>query len=317
MDVHSTMARRRKTKTTSSRPKLGSRFKLGLSWFKSLDKHTWQRSSVGLLWLFTVTIVILAWILGVPRLEAFASNRELVSPHEVTIRFVNPPQWIKGPLGDSLLRTATMQIGGDPLRRDDLVAVRQALIDTGWFYSVDQVRRVQSDLVEITAAFVHPYTLIRDGSGYHLIDVEGKLLPKSYGPGDDLPMVYDSQRDATVSMIAISGAHFKRPPVGKSWDGADVSAGLKLLQLIDRQPWRHQIIEVDVSQFLKDGPIKLRTDRGSVILWGGPPGEEAALELLAAGKIQRLNLLYANHGRIDGNRVGELDITGEKVAVAR
>lgn len=290
---------------------------MNLSWLKFIDKHLLLRSGVGMLWILSLAMVIVVWVLCVPQMQAFASSRAQVNPHEVTIRFVDPPQWIKGPLGDSLLRTATMQIGGDPLMRNDLVAVRQALVETGWFDSVDQVRRSQPDLVEITARFVNPYTLIRDGSGYHLIDLEGKLLPKSYGPGDDLPMMYDSRRAATVPMIAISGAHFKRPAVGQRWDGADISAGLKLLQLIDRQDWRHQIIEVDVSQFLKDGPIRLRTDLDSVILWGGAPGEEAALELLAAGKIQRLNLLYANHGRIDGNRPGELDITGEKVAVSR
>jgi len=311
------MARRRKTRSTASKPRIGSRFKFNLSWIKSPDKHVLQRSGVGLAWLMMIAAIVVAWTLGVPKLQAFASLRESVKAHDVTIRFVNPPQWIKGPLGDSLLRTATMQIGGDPLVRDDLVAIRQSLLDTGWFDTIDQVCRVQSDLVEITASFVQPYTLIRDGNGYHLIDVAGKLLPKSYGPGDDLPMMYDSQRGGTVPMIAISGAHFKRPGVGLPWDGADVSAGLKLLQLIDRQPWRRQIMEVDVSQVLQDGPIKLRTDTGSMIVWGGSPGEEAALELLAAGKIQRLNLLFANHGRIDGNRSGELDITGEKVAVAR
>lgn len=311
------MARRRKSRSSASRPRSGSRFKLNLSWITIPDKHTLQRSGVGLAWVMVVAAVVIAWVLGVPKLQAFASQREFIDPHDVTIRFVNAPAWIKGPLGDSLLRTATMQIGGDPLVRDDLIAIRQSLLDTGWFDSIDQVRRAQSDLVEITARFVQPYTLIRDGGGYHLIDITGKLLPKSYGPGDDLPMMYDSTRGSTVPMIAISGAHFRRPAVGKTWDGADVSAGLKLLQLIDRQPWRHQVIEIDVSLFLKDGPIKLRTDTGSMIVWGGPPGEEAALELLAAGKIQRLNLLYANHGRIDGRRSGELDITGEKVAVAR
>ncbi len=312
------MSRRRKTKTnTKSARRFWPHVNFNLGWMKTPGWLTLKRSAMGTAWIAGLVAIGAAWILGVPKLEAFASQHQQVNPHEVTIRFINPPPWIKGALADSLLRTATMQIGSDPLGRDDLVAVRQSLLDTGWFDSVDQVRRTSPDLIEIDAKFVQPYTLIRDSSGHHLVDGAGKLLPKSYGPNDDLPVMQDPKTGQSLPMIAISGAHFKRPGVGKAWEGADVAAGLKLMQLIDHQPWRHQIAEIDVATVLRDGMIRLRTTTSSVILWGGPPGEEAALELLAEGKIERLNLLYQNHGRIDGGRPGELDITGEKVAVAR
>ena len=312
------MSRRRKSKSRStSKPRITHRFQALLARVKPTDWHIIKRSGVGVAWIACVAAVALAWSLGVPQLQAFASRQVTVNPHHVTVRFVDPPQWIKGPLADNLLRTAAMQVGGDPLVRDDLVAIRQALIDTGWFDSINQVERTEPDLIEIDAQFVRPYTLIHDGEGHHLIDGDGKLLPKSYGPDDKLPVMLDPRSGQSVPMIAISGVHFDRPTIGRRWDGADVTSGLKLMQLLDRQPWRHQITEIDVAAFLSDGPIRLITDKGSVILWGGPPGEESALELLADGKLQRLNLLFQNYGRIDGNRGGELDITGEKVAVAR
>jgi hypothetical protein len=206
------------------------------------------------------------------------------------------------------MRTAQSNLRGDPLVRADLVAVRHNLLATGWFDSIDQVRRADEDVVEISATFVQPYTLIRDHAGDHLIDFRGKLLPKSYDRG----------ARTQFHFITITGAHFDRPQSpGMQWEGADVAAGLKLAQVLDRQPWREQVREIDVSQCLKDGPIRLRTDAGCTIIWGGAPGEEPALEVLADGKIQRLNYLYERSGRIDAHQSAELDITGEKVVVTR
>jgi hypothetical protein len=311
------MARRRKNKANGSARPRRNPIRLNFSWIKMPNRFVLNRALLGCAWVITAGGLFAAWTMGVPRLEASASERASVSPNEVIIRFVNAPPWINGTLGDSLLRTATMHVGGDPLRRDDLAAIRDSLMTTGWFDSINQVRRIEADLVEIDAALVQPYTLIRDKSAFHLVDLAGKLLPKSYGLDDDLPAMLDSRTGLTVPMIAITGVHFKRPAVGQPWEGGDVNAGLKVLRILHHQPWRHQIVEVDVSQYLKDGPIRLRTDTGTVIVWGGPPGDEAALELLADGKIERLNLLYTNHGRVDAGRSGELDITGEKVAVAR
>lgn len=311
------MARRRKNSSGGGTSPRRNPITWLISTVKIPGTHVLQRAGIGVAWLAVICGTIAAWVPGVPRLEALASARSAVDPHEVVIKFINAPQWINGPLGDSLLRTASLQVGGDPMQRDDLVAIRAALMSTGWFDTIHQVRRVEPDLVEIDATLVRPYTLIRDGSGYHLVDMTGRLLPKSYSPSDELPAMLDARTGLTVPMIAISGVHFERPLVGQAWEGGDVVAGLKLLNVLHLQPWRHQIVEIDVSEVLNDGPIRLRTDSDCLIVWGGAPGSEAALELMAEGKIERLNLLYRNHGRVDAGRSGELDITGEKVAVVR
>lgn len=311
------MSRRRKSSSSSSKRRLLPKLSLSFAWAQSIRWPFVKRGAIVAVWLIGGGAVAASWIMGVPKLEAFASARHGVPPHEVVVRFKHPPQWIKGSLADHLLRTASIQISGDPLKRDDLVTMRQALVDTGWFDSIDQVRRTAPDMIEIEAQFVRPYTIIRDAAGHHLVDSSGKLLPKSYRRNDDLPVMHDARTGQTLPMIAISGGHFKRPAIGTVWEGADIAAGLKLMHVIDQQPWRHQIAEIDVSSVVRDGLIRLRTMSSSVILWGSAPGEEAALELPAEGKLQRLALLYQNHGRIDGGRTGELDITCEKVAVAR
>ena len=256
-------------------------------------------------WLATAAGIGAAWIFGVPRLEAFASQHNTVEAHEVTIRFVNPPQ-MPVELSNMLLRTASAQINGDPMRRDDLVAVRQALMDTGWFDGIDQVRRVSNDVVEINARFVRPFALIRDHEGDHLVDASGKLLPMTF------------ERGAHTRFVAISGVYFNRPQrPGMQWEGTDVAAGIRLLQLINQQVWRQQVAEINVAGYLHDAPIKLRTDQECQIVWGGAPGEEPALEELAAGKIQRLNYLNQQYSRIDAGQHGEIDITDQRLVMAR
>jgi len=307
------MTRRRKKKSIrtvrpKAKPRLFSNFKLSALRFAVPRWHIIRQSGLALAWLALASGVVLAWVLGVPQLQAFASQRNFVDPQNITITFLNAPMWVNGDLANSLRRTAAMQLNGDPLQRRDLADMRNALLETGWFDSIEQIRRVREDLVEITAQFVTPFAVIRDDKGDHLVDPGGKLLPKNY------------QRGARTNFIAIGGAHFPRPQrPGMQWEGADVIAGIKLVQLIEQQPWRSQVAEIDVSSYLKDGPIKLRTDTQTTIVWGGPPGEEPALEVLAGGKLQRLNFLYEKYRRIDGSQPagGELDITGEKAVVAR
>lgn len=295
------MPRRRKT-TTKAKPRRLPRISLG--WLK-LPEVPAVRSGARLsVWLGAIGLVVAAWIVGVPRLQAYASLARRADA--IQVRFVDPPPWFRGDLASMLNRTALQNLSGDPLRRRDLVAIRQALLDTGWFDDIEQVRRVREDLVEVEARFVRPFAVIRDTEGDHLVDAMGKLLPKRYAFGEN------------PNFIAIEGAYFPRPQrPGQVWEGADVAAGLTLIRRFNTHPWRGQLKSIDVAGCLKGAAIKLNTDAKSVIVWGGAPGGEEPLELLAEGKIQRLNFLYQNHGRIDGRHPGEVDITSERAVVTR
>jgi len=292
-----------------------SRSRAATGWLHRINWHVMRQTCVGLAWVLAVGGIITAWAMGVPRLQAFASQRANVN--QVTVKFVNPPPWFNGELQESLTMTAELQLqSGDPLRRDELLAVKDALLNTRWFDSILQVRRAKMDVVEIEAKFVRPYAVIRDRSGYHLVDDQGKLLPKFWKLTEQ-PARRDAQTNQKRPIIAITGPRFDRPSLGETWEGSDVFAGLQLLQILDDQPWRDQIKEVDISGYLDDGPIRLRTDIGSVIVWGGAPGEEPALEILAEEKLRRLHFLYQNYQRVDCGQLGEWDITGEKTVVKR
>ena len=313
------MPRRRKGKSGSGKTRRAwklPRFRLSLRWLavalaavrSRLNAQSVRRLSAGLAWVAGIGILAAAWVFGVPRLQAFASQQRF--SRQVHVQFRNPPKWFKGDLAAHVAETAEMNLGGDPMRRDDLIVCRDALMQTGWFEDVRQVERLAPDLVEVDARFAHPYVVIRDADGDHLVDASGRLLPWRWPKGQS--------RDV-AGLIAITGAHFRRPrSPGQPWEGSDIVAALKLLRVIDQQPWRSQVAAIDVTGCVRGKPMKLQTDRDIMIIWGGAPGEEPALEVLAEGKLKRLEYLYRTYQRIDAGESGvEIDLTDQRYVPKR
>jgi hypothetical protein len=271
-----------------------------------------RRGLIAAMFLLLVAAIVGAWITSVPRLQAHAARNN--APDAVVVSFQNSPAWVRGELEHSLMATVQAQLAadpfigegiipGDPMDRDALVAVRNALIDTGWFEAVHQVRRVHAERIDIEATFADPYALIRWRERYYLIDSRGRLLPRPFDVDEA------SQLDHFISIV---GTRYAPPGfAGFEWDGEDVIAALSIMQVIDQQPWRHQVRRVDVAGYVdrRHQPIRLITDRGSTIIWGRPPGEEGAYESLTDRKLAFLNLHFNNHRHIDGGHNGEIDIT--------
>jgi hypothetical protein len=253
-------------------------------------------------WGLAAGLLVVAWALGVPRLEAYASDRQALGPVEV--RLLNAPPWMSGDLKASLILTAEEVIDPDPRNRQGLVVAREALLATGWFDEIPQVRRVNRELVEIDARFAHPFAVVRDpdGTADFLVDPRGKLLPRAFPAG------------RAEHFTAIVGVGFNRPAgPGQVWQGTDVAAALDILQLISRRPWRGQVAEIDMSSYLDRDAIRLVTDRGCVILWGRAPGEERGGEVSAEQKLSYLDYHQEHYGHIDRGFLQEIDITGDVV----
>ena len=215
--------------------------------------------------------------------------------------------WVDGDLHALLEVTAQRHLSGDVMRRADLIDAADALMNLGWFKEIEQVRRVRADLVHVQARFVRPFAVIRDGEGDHLVDPTGRLLPRSWPDEPDEP-----ENTARVRRIVITGAHFDRPQrPGVQWDGADVTAALRLLRLIDDKPWRDQITAIDAERYLTDQTLIIVTDIGSRIIWGSAPGEEQALEVSTRRKLTYLDEALRRFQRIDCGYVGELKFLQE------
>ncbi len=243
--------------------------------------------------------VVALSVLGVPRLEAYASAR--LGGGEPLVRFVNPPAWAAGDLGTALREVARGRISCDPLRRDDLDAARSALLATGWFDDVIQVRRVNACEVEIAARFAQPFAVVRDAAGGtdHLVDVRGRVLPRSY-PAGSAPL------PAVIGARLVTGAD-GRPAVHPE----DRAAAFAVLDLFRGRPWHGQIAEVHLSGDATG--LRLLTDRGCAIRWGRPPGQEMGAEVPAARKLGYLDYHHEHYGHVDRGFLRELDITGDVV----
>ena len=247
-----------------------------------------------------------AWILGVPRLEAYASRHQEAGVPDV--RFVDPPAWVKGELRSTLLSTASRCLRDDAMGREGLMAVREALLATGWFDEISQVRRIGTGMVAITASFARPFAVIRQDAGPgtpitdYLIDTRGRLLPRSFAGG------------GAGQFTAIVGARFGRPArPGQAWEGTDVAGALRLLNLLQGRPWRNQVAEIDVADLGQESSIRLTTDRGCTIIWGRAPGEEHGREVSARRKLDYLDYHHNQYGHIDRGFPRTVDITGDVV----
>ena len=278
----------RSRKKTKKKAGTGERI-LGL--LDAVDLPRLRPYAIAAAWVIGLAGVSTAWALAVPRL---ARSVQPVGIQQITIDFMEQPRWVNGDLLAMLDLTARRALSGEPLDRGGLVAAHSALLNTGWFESIAQVRRVEADLVEVHAVFAEPAAVIRDQEGDHLVDSAGRLLPRTYPHG------------GAQSQLVITGVHFDRPQrPGVRWDGADVVAALRLLRLIDQRPWRDQVAAIDANRFLEDETLLIRTDLGARIVWGSAPGEESALEVTAEGKLAYLDRAYADFARIDTGYSGE------------
>jgi len=251
-------------------------------------------------WVLLVAGVITLWIMGVPRLQAYATQTQYES--EIEIGFVERPAWIKDEIQDSLMLTAGANLTGDPLKQEDLANVRTALLNTGWFRDIAQVRRVNPTLIQISAEFAQPYAVIRDNEGDHLVDIDGRLMPRTFPIG------------RSAKLTPIVGALYERPlSPGQFWQGADITAALDVLTYVTEADWHKQVVQIDISNYFDNQPLKIITDSGCKIIWGRGPNDAIPAEVTAQQKLAYLDYHFREYGHIDRGFPNRLDISGPVV----
>lgn len=251
-------------------------------------------------WVLLVAGIITLWVIGVPRLQAYAAQAQYES--QIEIRFDEKPAWLKDEIQASLMRTAGANLTGDPLMQQDLAAVRTALLNTGWFRDISQVKRVSPALIQISANFAQPYAVIRDDQGDHLVDIDGRLMPRTFPIG------------RAAKLTPIIGAEYDRPTSpGQFWQGIDITAALDLLAYVNEAEWRQQVVELDISNYYDKQPMKIITDSGCEIIWGRGPNDEVAAEVTTEQKLAYLDYHYREYDHIDRGFPNRLDISGPVV----
>ncbi|MCL4211815.1 MAG: hypothetical protein HRU76_10375 [Phycisphaeraceae bacterium] len=295
--------------------------------------RTWPRmpdgavrgTLLGLMWIAGLGGLGFGAVYGYPELRSYAASKLSVEAIEIrlpplpawlevldtgeqtgrTVEFVNG---VKARIIEEISTAARARLGRDPLVRGDLIATRESLMATGWFQSVDSIRRDQPGLVVIEATFVQPFTMVRDAQGSHLVDEQGRLLPLHY-----------PAKSRLARLPVITGVRFARPSQpGMKWEGKDVAAALRLVSFLERpddrgaRPWLSQIVEVDASEYNRTEALWLTTNKGARLLWGRPPGEERGIEVPATTKFAYLEQLHRDYGRVDRD-LRELDLVTDRV----
>lgn len=255
---------------------------------------------VALAWTIALGGAVVGSAIAVPALVARADTARPAS--RIEVRFEDAPAWMSPQDLAPLEELVRDQLSGRPFDQDGLRIAADGLRASGWFDSIAQVRRTSLSTVDVTASWVEPTALVRDSAGDHLIDAQGRRLPRSYLPS------------AAPAFPSIVGSSSTFPPApGQRYMGGDIAAALALLRALEDRPFRGQISAIDTSRYHTDGTLVLITGRDARLLWGHAPGEVSAAEVPTHQKLAYLQFLYEHYGRIDAFSDGELDLTRDHV----
>lgn len=248
------------------------------------------------------TLLILATVTFGWFVPSLRQSAQAVAGERIEVAFLDAPSWMTpadlAPIQDLVAREA----GISAYDRNGLVRAQSALLASGWFEEVRQVRRIGSASLEVDATFADPIALVIDADGEHLLDSHARLLPRTYAPG------------TSPNLTRILGASLPRPKQpGQLWAGADLLAGVEMAKLVGTQRWRAQVSAVDVSDFCTKQTLSLLTTKQCRLLWGRAPGKEESAEVPAAQKLRYLDLLTNQYGRIDGAGPQSIDLSVDYV----
>ena len=246
-------------------------------------------------WLFAVTCLVVLTAMSVPKLRAAH-----LSPAEVRVTFDSPPPWLDNSLLLELQNIVRIHIAEAPVGREGIMRASDALMESGWFTKIQQVRWASDQDALVTASFLIPFAKIKDERGTRFIDAFGKLLPDRNGL-----IVKDNYH-----FITIKNPQYNRPQrPGLQWNGQDVLAGLSLLHIFYGNPWDTEITSINLSRWEEQKTLLFETNTPSQFTWGSVPNQEKGLEALASQKIDRLNRAHSTSGRIDQGVSGNFDLT--------
>ena len=286
-------------RSSPKRREIASRFKFSgnLNWVNS------KAMIVAVGWSISFAVMALALGMGVPVLSREAAARKSDAPFQVY--FSSRPVWMSEADLAPLEEVVAKQLNGSPMDRDGLTESREALMRTGWFSEIIQVKRSGMNEVYVDGVWTTPFAVVREEGYDHLIDTDGKLLPRCYREGT-----------SPSSLIRIENASFACPAAyGNEWAGKDMRGAVALARLINDHAWRGQIACIDLDRTKDDGCLRLKTNRGCTIKWGRCPGNESAAEVPARQKIEYLQWLFDHYGRIDAGCEDELNLLCDYVGM--
>lgn len=250
--------------------------------------------------------VLALW--GVPKLRDRLDAQVMATGGATSVDYTNAPVWFDGKRRAEVAERVAMAVGdGSVLDPNRLAKARAALLTTGWFHSIEQVRLADDGGFLVEATFVRPFAVIRHGEFDYLVDDQARLLPMQWTAG---------HRPAEPHYIAIVGtSEPNRGDYGSPWPGVDVAAGLELARLLIAKPWCSEVAAIDLSQYAQDQTLSLITRNNGRLLWGRAPNDRSVAEVTPDAKLRTIDYLYASQRRIDSGGGRTIDLRGDLVTV--
>ncbi len=260
-------------------------------------------------------------------------------PQAVRVVFSHRPAWMPAELerriAEALVPPAE-RLEGASLARD----IHAAALRNPWIAQLDHVlRRRGADpavpVVEVSCRFRKPVARVWLGTESAYVDREGVCLPSEDVPKrmvltgawapesdrraspargalyfiseSDVPPAY---RPVGVHYVNILGVRADPPAVGGRWDGDDLAAGLRLIELLATRPYANQISAVDVrnhgGRISRSEPFlrmyaQLGRENPTDIRFGRFPAGKGDYVVPPERKLAYLDAYYEDHdGRLAG-----------------
>lgn len=214
--------------------------------------------------------------------------------------------WLPDQFQEQLLERAKAALGAspDPMSREPLVSVAEAMEKSGWFIGRPTVERRAGGVLCVRGAWRVPAAVVRQGQKDVLLSWDATPMPVEYKLGQgNLPVIVGVPSAAATK----DGAR----DYAKTWPGEEVEAAMELLKTLALEPWYGQVGGVDVTKFHETKKLVVTTSLGGRIVWGGRASKPLAGEASTKNKLTRLAAIHKKFGRIDAGLDGaaqELEI---------
>lgn len=242
-------------------------------------------------------------------------DHEMMPQKPPMIVIKNRPHWMSDFLVQRIAGTVRPTGVRSAFDRELLLDAKKSLSDNPWISKVYEVRRAYrngpGDTLEIDCEYRAPAALVKWGAYYWLVDRDGYKLPEQYEYADIDKIV--RVQDERIDIRIIEGVHRPPPETGKKWQGDDLAAGLEMAALLADKPFAQQIDRISVAKHHnpREPHVVLITRFNTEVRWGRTPKElekEPFMEISTARKLEKLQRIYTQCGRVDAAQPDGIDI---------
>ncbi len=259
-------------------------------WLRTIPWKSLRRpAAIGAV-LVTAAVAVFIGSAALARLNEHVHRTFRDQNADASIEFVDLPESLIALAGGELRGSISELLKDDWTDESRCREIADRLSSVGWIAKVNHVRRTPGGRFEVSARYRLPAALVAHRNDFVLVDADGVRLPGLY--------VYHPR------WYIIDGVEGSAPSAGEAWLGADLQAGLIVLKKLRPEPFRTQIVGVDVGNFRgrrdsRASHLSLITDRpGGRIRWGSAPGFEVE-ENQIGQKLALLRQNFLQTGRAD------------------